>query len=261
MALAVLLARQRSGTGALGSILDQHEEIDYFGEVFHDGEIGSPRNYFTFLERKIKQEPARGLPMAARRNFEEYLAYLEGLTETPFKLIDVKYRSTHHFNGPWSGRFDEPVFLRWIKEKGLPVIHLTRRNLLKTYVSGLLADANRVWHATEKDELKVKTIRLDPAKTLANLNASAREVEAFFGSMRRYSKVTTFDYDEMLDKDGKLGSRIEDCIRRILPVKPFEKRTPAFVKQVDDRLWKVIENYEEVADTLAPTQHAWMPYS
>ena len=52
----VLLARQRSGTNALRSVLDTHPDICCFDEVFKiewrfsDDPMKRASNYFTFLE-------------------------------------------------------------------------------------------------------------------------------------------------------------------------------------------------------------------
>src|ERR1700737_1095076 len=101
MAVSILLARQRSGTGALGSCLDQHPMISYVGEVFHDDSIDRPPNYFWFLIKSLQSDPSVALPNSNGKRLDAYLAFLESQGKKPNILIDVKLRSLHHFNAHW----------------------------------------------------------------------------------------------------------------------------------------------------------------
>ncbi len=40
MKYALLIASQRSGTGALGSVLDKNQHIKHLGEIFHPDDLG-----------------------------------------------------------------------------------------------------------------------------------------------------------------------------------------------------------------------------
>lgn len=258
MSICVLLARQRSGTGALGSVLDQHPELHFVGEVFHHDAVDTEPNYFHFLREMVARDPKMAFPGAAAERLDAFFAYLQGRLPKEKTVVDIKYRSTHHFNGFWHGIADDPALFRLLEAREVPIIHLTRRNVLKTYVSGLLADANRVWHARSPDELKSHTVRLNPAQTIGHLNAVRNEIDRVFHALRRYPAIVTIDYAELFDTRGELSPCVERKLCHLLGIAPFTARRPVFVKQVSDDLSGVIENYEEIRDTLAPTHFAWM---
>jgi hypothetical protein len=258
MGICVLLARQRSGTGALGSVLDQHPELHFVGEVFHHDAVNSEPNYFHFFREMVARDPRMAFPGAAAERLDAYFAYLKGRRPQERTVVDIKYRSTHHFNGFWHGVCDDPALFRLLEARQVPIIHLTRRNVLKTYVSGLLADANRVWHARSAEELRTHTVRLNPAQTLGHLKAASSEIDRVFHALRRYPAIATFDYAELFDAQGELSSRVERKLCELLGIAPFTTRRPVFVKQVSDDLSAVIENYEEIRDALAPTHFGWM---
>lgn len=74
MSICCLIANQRSGTSALGSIFNQHPRLRYFFEIFHDAHIGHDMNYFTFYLEKVRQDLRNSLPDANVKIFQEYLA-------------------------------------------------------------------------------------------------------------------------------------------------------------------------------------------
>lgn len=154
MTLFVLLARQRSGTGALGSTLDQHPSISYLGEVFHHDAMDRPPNYFWFLQNLITEKPELAFPDAGPERWDRYAEYLCSMSKKNYLLVDIKYASTHHFNQHWLGVGEAPTLFSILKTRGVPIVHLTRRNYLKVYVSGKLAEANGVWHARKAEQLR-----------------------------------------------------------------------------------------------------------
>jgi len=260
MSLCMLIARQRSGTGALGSLLDQHKDIKYLGEVFHNDAINNEPNYFNFLQGLIAQDNLFGLPGNAEGKLDKYIEYLNGYSVKNNKIIDVKYRSLHHFNGYWHGPTDCPVIVDLARKINLPIIHLTRNNLLKTYISGQLADINSVWHARDKSELKIETVTLDVNKTLSWLNNIDYEVEKMRFFLRNYSNVIHIEYEQLFRSNGVLTDVVSKKIETLLNVTDVEEAKSVFVKQASDNLEKVIENYREVEFKLSNTKFSWMMY-
>ena len=260
MTVSVLLARQRSGTGALGSVLDQQPAVSYLGEVFHDDAIGKAPNYFWFLTGLIKDAPEIALPNATGRRFDLYTDFLKSYAKKTNVVIDIKYRSTHHFNAHWLSLGETPTLFHLMKERNIPVIHLTRRNHLKTYVSGLLADMNRVWHATEKDKIKAHTLNVDVKKCMGFINAQIQEDERVQRALRHYPKLFAIDYAELFDEQAHISPEVAKKLGTFFGVPSFEARRPAFVKQTSDQLKDVIENYEQLGNALSGSPYAWMLY-
>ena len=256
MTIHILLARQRSGTGALGSTLDQHPGIDYIGEVFHTDGVERPENYFNFLYGRLKADPRRGLPDASNKNFMEYMAHLAATQKKKSNLIiDVKYSSTHHFNGGWYSPCDMPKFIQYAKREGMKIIHLKRKNLIKTFVSGRLAEINKVWHAREDDEIKTRELKVDCQQLLNYLNSTQRTINHFNGYLRKYASVIELEYEDLFRADGSIVTGELDRLSSFLDVDPapFQELKPNFVKQTSDELSEVITNYAEVVQFLAGT--------
>src|SRR4051812_20839471 len=101
----VLLARQRSGTNALISVLETNPDIFCFDEVFRLDEL--PRNdppqreakYFTFLRQYAADDVTRTFPDRHEQLLADYLAHLRRLAHKRLIVVDVKYNSTHHLSG------------------------------------------------------------------------------------------------------------------------------------------------------------------
>jgi LPS sulfotransferase NodH len=256
MAIHILLARQRSGTGALGSTLDQHAAIRYLGEVFHTDGYEREDNYFNFLLARLTSDPRRGLPDANDRNFTEFMEHLAATQAgKPNVIIDVKYSSTHHFNGGWYSPCDMPKFIQFAKRGGMKIIHLKRKNLIKTFVSGRLAEMNKVWHAREEEEVKTRQLNVEKQPLLNYLNTTQRIINHFDGYLRKYPHVIELEYEELFRPDGSIVADELAKVSGFLDIdnKPFETLQPSFVKQTSDELSEVITNYAEVIEFLAKT--------
>jgi hypothetical protein len=106
-AVTVLLARQRSGTNALMSVLETNPDIFCFDEVFRLDEgprqdaVQQRANYFNFLKGYAGSDIARSFPDRHEQVLTDYLAHLRGLVDVSRIVVDVKYNSTHHLSGVW----------------------------------------------------------------------------------------------------------------------------------------------------------------
>ncbi|MEZ5421408.1 MAG: hypothetical protein R2708_29270, partial [Vicinamibacterales bacterium] len=82
----ILLARQRTGTNALRSVLETHAAICCFDEVFkiEDRTSADPvkraSNYFGFLEHYCAGDVTRAFPDRHQQVLDDYLVHLRALT-------------------------------------------------------------------------------------------------------------------------------------------------------------------------------------
>lgn len=256
--LGLLVARQRSGTGALGSLLDRqnHPQFYYLGEIFHPEGLGDRHNYFTHLVDYVREDPLNAMAQNAPQNFRRFLATFAGEGRT--LLPDVKYDSLHSLNGPWHAPLVRPWLLEFARAEGAPIIHLTRRNLLEVFVSGLLAAANKVWHTVDAADVKIRSAVVDIPKLLRFIDGMQREREVIEQWLDGHRPLVTLDYQEMFDAEGLLARDRADEIARAFGADPITQRRPSFVKQAPRDLPESIRNYDEVARALAGTPHAWM---
>ncbi|MEM9761976.1 MAG: hypothetical protein AAF968_05620 [Pseudomonadota bacterium] len=255
---ALLLARQRSGTGALGSVLDKQPGIKYLGEIFHPDNVGKPDNFFTFLWEQAARDPSAAMPWEQEALFESYLADVERRYPGQIPVIDVKYRSLHHLAGGWRGLLERPWLIRHAEARGGALIHLTRRNYVESFVSGRLAEANRVWHATASDSLAVQSAVIDIRALSHYIETTAEEVALLERWLKPATRIVTLDYAEMMNPDGALADRPAERLAALLGVAEFDDRFPAFLKQAPASLAVSVENMALVQRALSGTAHAWM---
>jgi hypothetical protein len=251
----MLIAQPRSGTQALGSVLDGHPQIRFRDEVFHED---NPDTWFRFLTKRVEADPEGFWPRRARENFTAFLRYLESSDAKPVQVIDVKYTSLHQIVDSWKGPSERPAILTFAREERLPILHLTRRNHLKAYVSLRLAQRNDVWHLRSARQLAHATIELPGPHALAVLERYAVEHEMVSAYLDGHEPLLALEYEELFGSDGSLTPEVQARIGTLLGVSPFESVKPAYVKQTSDDLSRVISGFDELAQALASTPYAWM---
>ena len=255
MPVAFLVARQRSGTGALISILHHHSDIASVGEVFHPDapDVQGSRDYFPFLKDLLTKDPLLALPGAARDRFDAYIAHLEKLYPDQLILIDAKYRSLSHFNGEWASPGEAPQIIHIIKERNIPVLHLTRKNFVATWVSGRLAEANRRWHARREDEVKIKKIRIDPDALWNFLQLTALDVKIIRRGLLNYDHVANLAYERLLKPDQTLTNHTKQQINKVLKLSGSIDAATPLIKQAPVNVRDAIENLSEIEERLKDT--------
>lgn len=258
MSVCVLIASQRSGTGALGSVFNQIPELSYVAEIFYKGHIGHYSCYFTFYLEKIRQDPMRALPGHNMQNFKEYLEYLADFHPGKTVIIDVKYNSTHLLNDFVQQPLGTPAFIRYCYQNNLPVIHLRRDNLLKMVISTLIARKNGVAHTHDLKAIHTPTVRIDPAFLLASLNEAVEQRGFMDKLLPRVERRVDLSYETLFATDGTIAPAARQSMASLLNLKDFPDLKPAFVKQTRDDLRQVIENYDEILACLSETPFAWM---
>lgn len=254
----ILLARQRSGTGALGTVLDKHSQIKYLGEIFHPGNVGTAHNFFTYKLEAIKKDPNLVLPGRGLELLEGFLDWKSELIRKQLPIIDAKYSSLHHLCPPMLNPLERPFLLGHCIQNRLPIIHLTRENYLHTFVSGRLAEANKVWHAHSDSEIKVTSIDVDINRLLSYCKQTKASVNMIKEWLGKRHFVLEVEYANLFDTDGSLSNDIKEDLEDLLDVDGFEDTKPVFVKQNKAPLSESIENFEQVHDALRKTEFSWM---
>lgn len=257
MTTCLLIAQQRSGTGALGTVLDQHKDCKYFGEIFHNDSVNSYPNFFHFGTEKLSRENLylKGHP---EQKFASYVRYLHEIESKNNFILDVKYNSLHHLNGFWQSIIGEPRILTIARKQKFPIIHLSRRNKLRVYISGVLAEKNRIWHARKGDVLLQKSIKIDFEKTIRAIDNLTEESLHMEKLLKNFDYTSYIEYVDLFDQSGALNLFVEKSICSLLQISPFEKRKPAFVKQTSSDLRDVIKNYDNFAEKFWRTKYSWM---
>ena len=244
----IVVARQRSGTNLLRSLLvDSKQFIDY-KEVFGQKVTNSPNSYFNFRRKLYQENIDYSLPTVENVEtiFRKYLEYLQGKSKNRF-ILDIKYNSFCHFTPFWHSPLEPPMLVKLIKKYQIPVIHLIRDNVLETECSTELYRKNWVATLREGEKLKHSTVSIDPNTIINKLNERNQEIDLFKNYFDNYKYVCTINYAEI----GK-GSLTTQTRKKI-----FEKFNIAIEEDVTSPLKKMgrslsetIENYEEISKLL-----------
>lgn len=256
--VCILIARQRSGTGALGSALDQWPDVSYLGEVFHPDHAGSKGNYFTHLLEQVTADPKNCLPEARDKVLLSFIARLSESAKKNHIIVDVKYSSAHHFEGAWHSPLATPALLLLAKQSGWKIIHLTRKNHLAVFISGAIAEENSVWHTTDAEQVRIKQVTVDIGKLLRFLELAASEDAFFAKSIAKSQRTLSIDYSELFTEDGGISEKVTKKIADLFKTDPGYGKAPVFIKQAPTAMPDAIINFEDVRTALSKTRFAWM---
>ena len=273
----VLLARQRSGTNPLRSVLASHPEIFCVPEVFNDQpspdwQLEVDTNWANYLVTRAGGDLRSVLAAPDHRElFVDFLEYLRAFSDKRFILIDVKYNSTHHVMKYWRFISEEPYLFTVLKEEGVRVLNLTRSNYLRYWLSEVKAHLTKSWEAfdesvvgetrwfrekyAERPQQSDPTVRLDVGETLEALRLCQAENEIVRASFAGYEHYLELAYTDLFTQAGAPAS--EESLDRIcewLGVgAEFAERRPQYKKQSALPLKDTIENFKEIAGALRGT--------
>lgn len=257
MSIAVMIALQRTGTHALGSVIGQHRDVAYRDEIFSPSRAKTPGGYFCFLAEKLKTDPEIVLPDNSSRRFDQYLDYVEGETDKPISLLDVKYSSTHHFNTAWHPLGRRPGFLDLLEFRKIPIIHLKRRNIVRMTVSNLMAETTRLYTTENAHEIRKTRLQINPERFLARARFLRAEMTLMSRFLDSCPNVITLEYADIFD-GNEISRATEKKIVDLLGISNFEARSPTIIKQIPEPLEDVIANFDELKAVLQSTIFAPM---
>jgi hypothetical protein len=258
----VLLARQRSGTNALLSVLGTHPEIFCFDEVFRRDDLIRPDpiqirgNYFNFLEAYAHGDVTRIFPDRRDEVLTAYLAHLRRLAPKRLVVVDVKYNSTHHLSGMWRP-IAQPTLFDALKERGIAVLHLTRLNYLRCLLSHLKAWESKRYYVFDGPAPADVRVTVPAAWALEEMRRWQVEDDLVASAFAGYARYQQVEYADLFpDDSGAIGAAALDGLRAWFDVSPAFVNRAALSKQSALPLDETVENLAEVEATLRGTPFA-----
>lgn len=218
----IILGRSRTGSNFLRGLLNSHPNIVCKTEEYRtwDRKTFGEFNPVNHLEKKI-----------FRKYWKKYKA-------VGFKLF------YYHCSKPQNLKLWE--YLQ--HDKTIKIIHITRDNMLKTYVSRLKAGITDKWSNTNNTKEEKKTFNI-------NFEDAIKEFEWTLNwekSIREY-----FNGFEILEiKYEDLESDTDNVMKKVLKFLdiPYLSLVPSTYKQRKEKLSESIENYEELKKKFEETQ-------
>lgn len=241
----IITCAPRTGSTMLRMILNSHPEIACYGEVITlKGEPNLGKKYQDSIG-KTSQELAQ-IRAENPVNFLYNYIWNQEYYQANSKAIGLKlkYRQLQE-------QFKD-VFQAILDDKEIKIIHLTRRNLLKRYISNRLAASGKtstVIFNSEESKLQPK-ITLDIDKCIEDI-LSVQQTEAQFRKCFKQHQVFEVTYEELVMSNSKIIAKLMS----FLDV-DFLNLQPVTEKVNSDNLEDIVENYDVVKNKLSKTKYA-----
>jgi LPS sulfotransferase NodH len=215
----IILSRSRTGSNLLVSFLNSHPNIVTKGEIFVN---------------------------LNKRNYNEILSEVFSPQPYSVKAVGFKIFYYHPLDDNSGGIWD---YL--INQKNLRVIHLKRRNILRTLISRKIAEIQDVWTITDPaspNNNKQKSVSFT-VNELERMFIQTREWETRGDKMFRDHKLLTIYYEDMI-------AYPEDNFRRLadLFAVPYTSPKTNLVKQNPEKISDLLINFEELKSAFVGTE-------
>ncbi|HEX5450571.1 MAG TPA: hypothetical protein VFW85_11000 [Gaiellaceae bacterium] len=248
----VLLARQRSGSNALLTALEAHDEIATFLTVIAPRHASDPNSFFRFVAERSSGAPAAADHAAL---FPQFLDRLREVSPKRISVLEVKPNTVSQIVSPYH-TFVEPLLFELIDAHGIRVLHLTRENYLRSMLSAQKARRLGSWHVTATaGPAQDVAAELNTRDMLRRFAEWSREDEAIRQRFADSDNYLGCEYTQLFDLDtGELTTRFRSDLGAMLGIDTDWPALPAYRKGSHLPLEQAIENYEEVAAALRGTE-------
>ena len=228
----VILTTQRSGSTFFWRYLDSHPEVSAHGEVF----LNSMKREDCYSVYRRSTLGNRLLHVLSREgSVKNYLQWF-------FKQYgDVKAAG---FKLMYNQLTAYPLLEQWFEEENIHVIHLIRKNILKTIISRKTAEKRNIYHSTEK--LNTDKIYIDTKHLISDIEEIKGEIESNRNKIKHNNYIEVF-YEDISSNLKKYASETLS----FLGINSYEDMNCDLKKINPDSLEDIIENYDEVCQELA----------
>ncbi|NWH03705.1 sulfotransferase family protein [Desulfobacter latus] len=236
----VVAGIQRTGTTLIRTTLDKHSQCRCFGEtfLFKKGRGGKLEGSYRRFINQNKYRRLLAHYLSRKKLVDEYLSsFFDKYQE--YEAVGFKVMGTQ------VKQF--PSIISYCQEKNIKVIFVIRENYLRTYLSRLSLQQNRIPHSNKK--IAVKKVKVPVRSLIAKLKKIQKESlwpeRAFSGNP--IIKVT---YEDFVSNKTKELERIFN----FLSVEPQAEIESDLVKVNPNNLQDYVVNYEEVKNRLNGTE-------
>ncbi len=238
----VILTQARTGSNMLSSMLDAHPAVRCFGEAFNPG---SSFGYENWVQKSL-------LRKFCNRFLRDYCVetYLDSLlsVKPSDNLRSIGFRVIY------PGQFDRWSNFRYYwRTHDFKIISLVRRNLLRKYVSSIIASSEGVW-STQEHRGAAARVEVD----LEHFRRNIKRMETIY----QLIDTLTIEFRGIQVSYEELSSNGDSIMKTLLEFLGVEEVNVDAMKsktaqQNPERLSELIANYEEVASALSNTQYGW----
>ncbi len=265
----VILSTQRSGSTFLRIWLNSHSEINSHGEVFlkhYQSPDGFRRYCFnksffcktSFQLHHTRISRALGLQFISRTLIDGYLDDLLENPSHPGPWSDIDNRNQLIAKAPASfsgfklmyNTFDAYRGLQeWARENpSLMVLHMTRRNLLKSFISRRRMAENKIAH-TKSGTLNHKPVYIKLKNLQRYIETTHATRRQFRSLLEKRHPFLELSYEDMFADRHEFVAKILTFFSL-----PYEEMEPPTMRKISSsRLENEVKNCDEVIRFLSGT--------
>jgi LPS sulfotransferase NodH len=232
----IILGRSRTGSNLLRGLLNSHSQAVVLGELFQNretigwaypGYTNSPATYSMFLN-----DPIRFLEKKVYKRFPRNI-----------KAVGFKIFYYHAQDGTW-----KPVWTYLKEQRDIKIIHIKRKNILRTHLSRRLAAMTDTWVDTNSGRQNQKVVSLDYMECLRDFEQT-REWEQTSSQLFFEHEILDIFYED-------LAANYLPEVQRVEKLLGIENETvkPQTFKQTSQPLALAISNYAELKAQFAGSQ-------
>ncbi|HZD10817.1 MAG TPA: sulfotransferase [Candidatus Binatia bacterium] len=236
----IILGRSRVGTNFLRGLLNSHNQVRVFGEVFQNKEqiawaLPGYRQSGSDLQL-FRQQPVRFLE---KKVFHKFPAQI---TAVGFKIF------YYHARDPeWA-----PLWQYLQEQEALKVIHVKRRNILETHLSRQRAIRTDNWVNTTGERTHNGALALSFEECLKDFEQTRcweEEHDAFFAAHDAIDVI----YEELAADRATVMQQVQSFLGLA-----HQELAPETYKQSHAPLSAAIANFDELRERFAGTP--WAPF-
>jgi LPS sulfotransferase NodH len=234
----IVLGRPRTGSTFLRSALNNHRELFTFGELFRHDQISWEPHLGRPAPRVIDYYSNHPVEFVENRVYRSYPAHIRAVG---FKIF---YHHAHK-------EFNEPIWSYLYANPHIRVVHIERRNLLKTYVSHKLAFLTGTWKLTKENGRSATPAISLTYEECEEEFRTATEQEQSYATRFANHPVLMLVYEDLVKYFDREVERLED----FLGVTRLTIQ-PTTLQQSKRPLSQQIVNYHELKEQFQNTRWA-----
>lgn len=258
--LIFIIGRQRSGTTVFRDLLMRHGAMDC-DEIFH-GDLANKFRFFRYVRERLQDEPQLIHPENYAGLFRSYIQELRKKSGGKKLAMDVKYfglnliPSLSFLNLRMDTR---PFIINFMQNNSAHVAHIVRRNKLRIILSEEMAKTTGRWSSGRVEHLvsdKPKIV-IDTDQIMGAISRLIKQDERVSGMLEGVPGVARLNYHEMFDEIGMFTPKVQDTAARFLNLSSVDPK-PGNLKMNPEPLSELVENFVELRNCIAATDHKWM---
>ncbi|HVX92577.1 MAG TPA: sulfotransferase [Candidatus Dojkabacteria bacterium] len=232
----LIIGRSRTGSNFLRGLLNNHNQVFVFGEIFRDASL-KPEE----LKKPIYKKPFINY---IRNNPVTYIdKWIYKDRDQSIKALGFKI-FYYHAHKP-----DEKDVWDYLKEhKEIKILHMKRLNYLDTYVSRLKAGNTDKWANTTGKKERSNQYTIDYDDCLDEFTWTENYENEYDEFFKDHQKIDVF-YENLANNYQKETKKIFKFLNI-----DYQDTTPSTYKQRKESLRNMITNYDELKQKFSNTK-------